>query len=930
MLVALLALPSWVNVFANIPVNKNIRHGVLPNGLTYYVAHNSRPGGLADFYILQRVGSMQEKENQRGMAHFLEHMAFHDTKNFPDSRIRGYLEENGVQFGSNLNASTSYDQTIYNIKNVPTKRESLVDSCLMILHDWSGCISLRDEDIETEKKVVHEEWRTRSNAQLRMLDALMPQVFTGENLYAKRSPIGLMSVIDHLDHKALADYYHRWYRPDLQAVVIIGDINVDKVVARLASLWQDLPAHQDAPERKYQMVEQNVKPLFAIASDKESKGNAFQIMYHYPLPSHDSCSSEGWLRQVYCRRLITSMLNARLEENVNKPGCPFLNASALDGYYFVAAREMTFGIAASFRTGEWKVALEKLIAELKRTCTQGFLETELERAKSNLMMFEDDAYENRNSRRNDYLVSQCVGDFLGYIPLMDEEWNHTFCQKLMENLTVADINAVARELMTKTPPTVMLMGVQLDDYPLPMKKELSEEYDSCWAKPVVAYVDSVGNTPIVDQSLISKKGRIVKSWRDDALGAQCYQLQNGAKVVIKHTDFDKNLIAMRAMSPGGYSLYDTSDLPTYLSINSVSGLGGLGTHSLEELTKLMAGKNATVYSSVNTYDEQLLGRCSPKYFETMMQLAYLKFQKPREDDDAFFTWRNSVRSSLQTQDMSMESAMKDSINRVLYNNDPRMRRFSAQLLPRVSYHKALRMYQERFAGADDFTFIFIGNIDSTTCLPLIEKYIGALPSKGVRETPKDIVPYMTKGRRTCHFTHKMETPSTQVQLSYAGKMKYTLRNRMKISILSQILNMVYTETLREKEGGTYGANCRGDIYRRPKDQCIFYINFTTSAEAWQRLVKRAKADMADIAKNGVKKEMFDKALAYMKKRHDNLLHENAYWLEALTERNMYGEDYVNNYYSWLDSITPREIQKLAADMLKYPAQYDIVMEGVAQ
>lgn len=899
--------------------------GQLPDGLTYYIMHNDKPAHRASFYIVQKVGSMQEEDNQRGLAHFLEHMAFHDTKNFPDDRIKGYLQDNGVQFGTNLNASTSFDQTIYNISNVPVTRQSLVDSCLLILHDWSGFITMKDDDIESEKHVIHEEWRTRENAELRMMEALLPQAYPKGCRYIDRMPIGLMSIVDNVPHQALRDYYHKWYRPDLQAIIVVGDVDAGEMEKRIKDMWQDIPRQVNAAKRVYYTVPDHKAPIVAVAKDKEAQSNSFQLLFNRRRPTPEEYASAAYERREYIRALVNGMVNSRLDEEISRGGSPYINATMLSGDFLVSSTELSYGIGAGFRSGEWQEALHGLVGELKRVKDHGFVQTELDRATGTLLMQMEQTYNNRKAMSNEQWVNSCVANFLYGMPVMDVEKQYNDYKRFADEVTLREVDSVASSFLPDSNQVVLLMGIDQAGAPIPSREEVLKAYVDDWKQTTTAYVDSVGNMQLIDPASLPKAGRVVAKVDNKALGTTELTLSNGARVVIKHTDYAPDNIQMKAMSPGGNSLYDVADAPSYASINAVAGLGGLGTHSALELTKLMAGKNAGVQFAVNTYDEDLYGHCSPRFLETMLQETNLCFQGARKDVAAFDNWRAAVKDQLVMRDLSMESVMQDSINYVLYSNNPRIRPFKATQLPWVNYNKVLRMFHERFSNAADFTFLFVGNIDTTKAIPLIEKYIGSLPSTDKREEAREVVPYINKLKAQKVFQQKMQTPKTEVQISYAGRMENTLRNRMRMSILSQILDMVYTETLRQQEGGTYGAQTSSNLMRHPKDQFTFYINFTTSADAWKRLVDRAKADLATIAKDGPDETMLRNAVSYMTKRHNDLVKTNAYWMEALTNYYAYGEDDYTPYFDFLNSITAKDIKSAAKALVKAPSQIDIIM-----
>ena len=920
--------PLFTATAQPLPLDPAVRHGQLENGLTYYIRHNERPAGQADFYIVQKVGSILEEDHQRGLAHFLEHMAFHDTKNFPDDTILGYLESNGVKFGTNLNASTSVDQTIYNITNVPTARQSLVDSCLLILHDWSGCITLRNDDIDDERRVIREEWRTRTNADMRMFEAVLPQVYPKGCRYAERMPIGLMSVVENFPYQALRDYYHQWYRPDLQAIVIVGDVDARRMEQTIRQMWQDIPRRENADERKWFAVPGNEKPLVGISSDPEAQSNSIQLVFNRDQASLDERRSALSWYDAFKRTMIGSMLNFRFDEIINGKASPFINATTLDGDFLLSQTRQSFGVGAGVVTGGWQRGISRLVAEMKRVCDYGFTDSEYERAKSKLLSGIEDAYANRDGRRNGDFVGQLVAHFLSGTPATDIDTYTQYFQQLCDTVSLETVNARARQLFSRHDEVIMLMGQQTEAFPMPTREEALAMYESAWEQEVTAYVDSTANQPLIEPSTLPEAGRVVKETRNEKLGTVSWELSNGAKVVIRHTDFRKNTISLNAWSPGGNSLYDVKDMPNYGSINAVAGLGGLGSHSALELTKLLAGKNAKLQFSVNTSDEGLYGSCSPRYLETMLQLVWLAFQGGRKDFDAFQHWKAQVRPSMYSRDQSAMTMMQDTINHLLFDGNPRFATFKTPMLNRVNYRRVLDMFRERFSNASDFTFTFVGNIDPVEARPLIEQYLGALPATGKHEKARKVMPYIKKGNHVCHFERPMQTPKTEVQLTWAGKMKYSLPNRMRLNILRQVLEMVYTETLREGEGGTYGARVSYGIAREPEDQYTLDVAFTTNAEQAETLISKAKEGLRELAEGGITQQQLDKVVKYMSKRHDGLLKENAYWMEVVTDNNRYGTDDYTPYYDYLNAITPADIQRCAQQVVKSPATIEVVMKGV--
>lgn len=924
-----LATKPYAQTTADIvPLDPSVRHGQLSNGLTYYIRHNDVQPQRADFYIAQRVGSILEEDHQSGLAHFLEHMAFHHTKNFPDNSLIGYLESNGVQFGSNLNASTSVDQTVYNIANVPVTRTSLVDSCLLVLHDWSGFIELDDKTIDEERRVIQEEWRQRNTADQRLFLAQLPQVYPEGCRYAERNPIGSMDVVAHFPYQALRDYYHRWYRPDLQAIIVVGDVDVDYVEQRLREMWTDIPAPVQPAKREYLRVPAHKGVKIGISSDPEAQSNSLEMLFNHDRRDREQRSNLREMADDLIRSIITRMINSRLEEYVHTGRSPFLNAATLDGDFLLSGSTESWGLGAGFSSGKWRPALDGLVAEAKRVRDLGFLPSEYERAKSAIETSIEEGKSGVGNTRNGTFVQNYLGHFLqgDYCPSPEQRLDYFLA--ISDTLSLSCVNAVARQLFRDDNQVLMLMGIEQAAVPMPSREEVHEAYAEAWTQAVEQYVDSIGTRPLLAEDRLPLPGTIVKETRNEALGYTTWLLSNGATVVLKQTDFSKNNITLRAVSPGGTSVYEDRLAPTYGSINSVCGLGGLGSLSAIELTRLLEGKNAHVSFSVETTKEQLYGSCSPTFLTPMMQMTHLVFLGAREDMDAFQKWKTQVRPVMHTRDNSAEAQLQDSINHLLYPGNVRYQSFKAPMLDRVNYRKALEMFSQRYSNASDFTFFIIGHYDEAILRPLVCQYLASIPGTGKKEKAKDVIPYLKKGEYICHFEREMETPRSTVALTWGGKMKYTLHNRMCMNIVHQVLDMIYMQTLRGEEGGTYGAQASYDLTLEPRDQYMFNVNFQTNAEKLDIMLQRAKDGLRQIAEEGITEQQMDKVVTYMHKRHNDLLRTNAYWLQIMQESTLDKIDNYTHYDRTLDAITRSDIQQCARQIISSPTFIEVVMQGV--
>ncbi len=908
-----------------LPLDPNVRYGKLENGLTYYVQNNKNGEDRAEFYIVQRVGSILENEEQRGLAHFLEHMAFNGTKNFPGKTMLTYLEDNGVKFGTNVNAYTSIDETVYNLSKVPTTNANLVDSCLLILHDWSGFISLEEEEIDNERGVIHEEWRTRQNAYLRMYENTILPALYPDNRYGQRMPIGLMEVVNNFPYQVLRDYYHTWYRPDLQAVVVVGDIDADQIEARIKELWQDIPAPVNPMERTYYQIADNVEPIVTIASDKELTRNILSVMYKQNIIPIEINSTQVGLIMSYVNQMIGAMTNMRYSELAQKSDAPFLQASADYGDYLLAQTKDALNFTVVYKDGEWKEGLNAMMDVANSVREYGFNVTEFERVKAQFTSFFENAYNERDKQSNAQIVDLYVNHFLHGEPAMGIEAEYEFFKNFVNMLTVDQINQIAKSYFTEENVAIMMMAVEKPGADVPTESELLAAYKAAEAAEAVAYVDEMSNKPLMAET---PKAGAIKKEKKGAFGSTEWVLSNGAKVVIKHTDFKKDEIQLIAMSPGGKSQISNDDLLSKKAMNELIGLGGVGEFSAIDLKKVLSGKRAEVSTSVGNIVESLTGSSTPKDLETMLQLTYLNFVAPRADEDAFKAWQSRTSSMLANYESNPQVVFGDSLTAIMYDHNPSKKRLSIEDVKNIDYSRVAELAKERFKNAKDWTFIFVGNVDEQTLRPLVETYIASIPSEGKTESLVYDLPKVQKGHIDRRFDLPMATPKTTVYNILSGKMKGSLNNTITMDILSQVMSMVYLESIREKEGGTYGVSVQGHIESNPKDQFMFLYGFDTGEDKRQRLEEIAYRELQHVAAEGPKKEHFDKVKEYLVKAKTDKTKQNAYWQGALVDKYLFGEDNISDYLKVLSSIDMKDVQKMAKKVVSSGNRMQVVSTGV--
>ena len=898
--------------FPPLPVDKNVRIGQLDNGLTYYIRHNKLPENRAEFYIAQKVGSILEEPQQRGLAHFLEHMAFNGTKNFPgDDKGLGVIpwcETVGIKFGTNLNAYTSIDETVYNISNAPIDRTGVLDSCLLILHDWSNYILLKDDEIDKERGVIREEWRSRNSGMLRVYTDLLPTIYQGDK-YADCMPIGSIDVINNFPYKDIRDYYHKWYRPDLQGIVIVGDIDVDTVEAKLKAVFADVQKPVNPAERTYYPVTDNKEPIVAIGTDKEVDDPSIEIYFKQDATPDSEKNNVGYLASQYMTSMISSMLNARLSELVQSANPPFTRASSYYSDFFVAKTKEAFALSASSKADGIETALKTLLQETERARRFGFTESEYARARANYLQSLESAYNEREKTKHGSYVREYVQNFLNGEPIPGIEAEYAMMNQLAPNIPLQAMNMVMQQLVPDSNQVVIIAGPAKEGLKYPTKEEVINLLKGMKDLDLQAYVDKVSDEPLMKEA--PKGGKIISEKEGD--------------VYVKKTDFKADEIRMKGTSLGGKSIFPDKDALNFAVMDNVIAVGGLGNFSQVDLTKVLAGKKVSVNAGLGATTENVFGTCSPKDFETMMQLTYLTFTAPRKDAEAFESFKNRMKAQLESAQANPLSSINDSLQKAMYNNHPRVVMMKPEMVDQIDYDRILEMYNDRFKDASDFTFYFVGNIDLETAKPLIAEYLGALPAINRKETFKDTKMSIRKGVYKNEYAKEQQTPTATIVFLYSGKAPYTLKNDILLSFATQVLDMVYTEEVREKEGGTYGVNCFGDLQKYPKEQLLLQIVFQTDPAKKDKLAGIVVDELKKLAAEGPSDVHLQKVKEYMLKKYADNQKENGYWMNNLNDYFYYGMDMTEGYTDIVNSITAKDIQKFVSDLLKQGNEIEVTM-----
>ena len=913
-----------------IPADKEVRTGRLDNGLTYYIRHNEKPKGQADFYILHNVGAIQEEDDQQGLAHFLEHMAFNGTKNLPGKQLIEYLETVGVKFGYNLNAGTRWDQTVYNISDVPTSRQGIIDSAMLILHDWSHFIALRPEEIDSERGVIMEELRTRDGASWRSTMKLLQALGKGTR-YEHRNLIGYLDGLKSFEHDALERFYKKWYRPDYQAIVIVGDLDAEATEARLKSLMADIPAPAaDAAQKEVIVVPDNEEPIVSIYTDPEMQGSRVQLFIKRPAMPTQMNDKVAWEVVNVIESFLTTMENARLQEIAMQPDAPFLGAGMGSGDVIgIIPTLNATAFTAMTQDGKLAEGFEALYTEMEKIRRHGFTQSEFERAQENLMRQVERTYANRNDRTNEQFVNIYLENYRKNEPMPDAETEWKLDSMLIKMLNVETVNAFAKETIQPTNQVIVITAPEKEGIANPTEEEILAIREKVTASEIEAYEDDVVKEPLIPEGTQLKGSPVKKTVENKEYGATVWTLANGTQIVVKPTKFKADEVRMNAQSKGGLSILPDAEYYMGEMMPAVSSMSGVGKFSATELRKQLSGKSATVQPSVGEYASAVNASCSPKDIETMLQLVYLNFTQPRFDRNDYDNLMKMLRTQLENAKSNPDFQMQEKVIDVLYGHNPRRQVISTELLDEFSFEALPAIYKKLYPDGNSFRFTFVGNIDPETLKPLVEKYIGSIPASKKPMTFADDKAYPVKGEVTEDFSTPMQQPKVSVNYTFTGDMDYSLENKAALSFLTQALNSRYLVSIREEKGGTYGVQVYGSTDWIPRETYTMTIAFDTNAEMADELCEIILKELRTIAEEGPLTEDIEKHREFMLKNWKNSLDENGPWMQYLQAKYGSGLDYLAGQEQAIRSLTNADVQALAKKILDDGNMVKVVMRPEA-
>lgn len=897
----------------SLPKDGSYRVGKLKNGLTYYIRHNAKEAGIADFYIAQRVGSILEEPRQRGLAHFLEHMAFNGSQNFQGTAqspsIVHWCESHGIKFGTNLNAYTSVDETVYHVSAVPVKQQSVIDSTLLILHDWSHFLNLTDKEIDKERGVIHEEWRNRraGMAVQRLMEQAMPIVYKNSK-YADCMPIGSMDIVDHFPYNDLRDYYHKWYRPDLQAIIVVGDIDVNQMEQKIKQTFSAIPMPGNPAPRVYYPVPDNDKMIVAALKDAEQPIMLVNL-YMKRQATPDSCkNTRQYMRDNYIDALISYMANEQLNEMQNASPKPCLSATASMGMFFISKTKDAFNLSFGARQENVKGSFDAAVGTVERIRQHGFTQSELDRAKAVRHKIADRSWMLRNDRRNNYYVRLAQNNFLNGEPLLSAEESKTLSDELEKSVTLADINRAVAEAITDKNQVLVAYIPDKPEFPTFTNEQLEQYVLDAQAKTYEPYKDEAAPTKLMDKT--PKPGRIV-SEKPSVNGTTELTLSNGVKVYYRRTNFQADNVITRFWGDGGALAFPAEDKPNINMISTAISKAGVGKLSEDELGKVLTSKTVRIMPGVGQETQSINGSSSLKDAETLFQLTYLYFTQSRRDEKAFANELDRTRSFLTNRNASPKVSYNDSIAYAVYGHNPRTKPLELSDLNKVSYNRVLEIYKQCFGDAAGFRMMVIGNISLDSLRPLLETYIASLPAKGHKLKAVDRFPAIVGGMKVHEWSRETKTPQSNVTVLYSWDEPFNAKNDLTLDALRRVLSIAYVDSVREEKGGVYGISSEAGIDKSSKPTGVLKLSFTTGPDKYNDVMPAVLRQLENIANNGPLPESLKKVKEYLTKQYGQAVITNDYWTYVIYNHLRYGIDYDKDYLKMVDQLSASDVKQMA-------------------
>ncbi|PXY42112.1 insulinase family protein [Flavobacterium cheongpyeongense] len=908
-----------------IPLSKNVVSGQLKNGLKYYVLHHEFPKDRVCFYFAQNVGAILENDDQNGLAHFLEHMAFNGTKNFEGKGIIDMLEKKGVRFGADINAYTAQDQTVYNLSNVPAGDSKLIDSCLLVLHDWSGFLSLKDTEIDAERGVIREEWRTRRNSEFRLRLETDKTLYKGSK-YAKRDVIGDLNIINSFDYQALRDYYKKWYRPDLQAVIVVGDIDAKEIEKKIIETFSSIEMPENPAQRYYVSVPKNKEMEYVLAKDKEATETNVVLYYKRDF---DKVKNNETIRRDFVNDLCFNMMNRRYKEFIQNHETALLNLGI--GSSEISRLTNSYYLYVTPKNNKTLEGFKEMMVETERAVRYGFTQKELDRSKKSVLSFYENILQNKDKIESDEYSEELVNYFLKANPFESIETQYENIKTRLTLITLAQINEAVKKIQSTDNIVMTVTGPDKNDIVFPSKEAYTKVIDAVKKMPLEKYKETTTDLPLVTAEL--KGSKVAKETTIDGIeGAKNYKLANGTRIILYPTTLAKDEVLCSAFSFGGTSLIKTEDIPSaQIAVNLVQS-SGLGTFKSTDLKDKLNGKIVALQPYITELTEGFKGSTNQKDFETLLQLLYLYFEEPRFDKDAYSRMVTGYRNSLENSENTNLKVFQDTISLLNYNRNKRVPLFNQDFLKQLSFEKASDLYKQRIQNAADFTFIFTGNLPENA-ISLLEKYIGSITSDSNKKeifTDNHLDPAPGVSKRL--LIREMNVPKASVYIRFVKKIPYTYKNVFILHILSEVLSKKYLDLIREEEGGSYGVHVSSGVSRIPSDEYSITINFDSDPEKVEKLTKIIY-DQINITQKDVTKEQDIESIrnTVLKTRTEKVL-TNGFWLSSLNNMLLNNESFNDDlkYKKTINEITPEDIKAFAKEFFAVPETVEVIMKSKPQ
>jgi zinc protease len=912
------------NLNVPVPPDPAIRIGRFDNGFTYYIKQNKKPEQRMEIRLVINAGSICETDDEQGLAHFCEHMCFNGTKNFPSNKMVDMLEEMGVKFGEEVNAYTSFDQTIYMLQ-IPTDSMAWIDRGFQVAEDWAHQVTLDDKEIDKERGVITEEWRLGLGADERMMQKYLPVLFKGSK-YADRLPIGKIDIIKNFPYDTLRYFYKTWYRPDLTALVVVGDIDPDLAEKKIREHFEGIPEPANPERRIEHPVPGNIEPLISIVTDKEATGFNVEVFFKRP---HANAITYSDYRNSLVRTLYTDMLNDRFREITQKPGAPFLYAGS--GYgSFIGRTIDVYSLSAGAKENQIENSLKVILTENERVRRYGFTTTELERDKMDILTLYENAAKEADKTVSATYADEFIRNYLTRESIPGYQKEYELVKEFLPGITLEEINSLAQTLTSDNNMLVLITGQEKEGVEIPDQGEVAGIINSIREEKIEPYVDAVSDKPLLPEEPVPSA--VTGKTENKDFGYTEVTFANGVRMILKPTDFKNDEILLSAFSPGGTSLYPDRDILTAMMAPTVITQSGLGNYDYIGLQKKLSGNTARLSPYISDLREGVSGSCTPKDLETMLQLNYLYFTGTRKDTGAFNAYISRMRNMIKPMRANPRVIFSDTLSKIISENSPRIISLPTESqIDQVKLDTLISIFRDRFADAGDFTYFMVGNFKTDEILPLLEKYIGGLPSIKRKETWRDVEPGFPKGKVYVDVPRNSE-PQSLVAMVWKGDFRWDKKDRLGLTITMDILDIKCRESMREDQGGVYGVSIDASSSRFPKPEYTITSSWGCSPENVQKLTETMLDEMNKIRQNGPTDVDLNKVKETLLRDRETLVKENSFWLSYLQNLYLYGDKLLTlkEYEDFVNSFTKNDIKAIADKYLNTKSYVEVVLTPAEQ